>query len=38
MHTSRGGRKRSGGRVLCISVGKKSKLTFIYGQLAQPHQ
>ena len=31
-------RKRSGGRALCIGVNKKSKLTFIHGQLAQLRQ
>ena len=38
MRTSRGDRKRSGSRALCIGVDKKSKLTFIHGQLAQPYQ
>jgi hypothetical protein len=38
MRTGRGSRKRSGSHALCIIVGKKSKLTFIDGQLAQPHQ
>jgi hypothetical protein len=38
MRTGRGGRKRSGSRALSIGVGVKSKLTFVQGQLPQPHQ
>jgi hypothetical protein len=33
MRTGREGRKRSGSGVLCVGIGKKSKLSFIHRQL-----
>jgi hypothetical protein len=36
MRTGCGERKRSGSGVLCVAVGEKSKLSFIYRQLRHP--